>query len=138
MAEPKTKKTTASVAAFLNAIPDPDRRADSKTVAKLLEKVTKAKPKMWGPSIIGFGDHSYIGSNGKSVAWMQVGMSPRKAALTVYGVSAMRFNAALAAKLGKYTTGKGCLYIKRLSDIDLAVLERIVRESIALLKAPKS
>ena len=135
MAEPKTRKTGASVAEFLDRIPDATKREDSHTVARLLEKVTKTKPTMYGTSIVGFGDRSYVGSNGKTVVWPLVAFSPRKAALTLYGLGGgMQSQATLAKKLGKHTTGKGCLYIKRLSDVDLSVLEKIVRESIALVR----
>ena len=134
MVEPKTRRTEASVAEFLDRIPDPTRREDSHTVARLLRKVTKAKPYMLGTSIVGFGNRPYVGSNGKVVDWPLVAFSPRKAALSLYGMSGLQRDATLAKKLGKHTTGKGCLYIKRLSDVDLSVLEKIVRASIALVK----
>jgi len=133
MAEPKTKATDASVAAFLDAIPDPTMRADSRTVVAVLQRVTKAKPKMWGKNIIGFGDYRYQNASGKDVDWMLVGFSPRKAALTLYGMGGMARQAAFAKTLGKHTTGGGCLYIKRLADVDVKVLEQLVKESVGRL-----
>jgi hypothetical protein len=134
MAEPKTKKTSASVAAFLDAIPDATMREDSRVVATLMKKVTKAEPKMWGTSIVGFGNRPYTGASGKSVDWPLVAFSPRKAALTLYIMDGIERHASLARTLGKYSTGKACLYIKRLSDIDLPTLEKIVKESVARLE----
>ena len=131
--ELKTKKTDESVAKFVDGIPDATMRADAKVVAKIMEKATKAKGKMWGTSIVGFGSRQYEGRTG-SIDWMLVGFSPRKAALTLYSMAGMEREPELFAKLGKYKTGKGCLYIKRLTDVDVKVLEKIVTAAVVRLK----
>ena len=128
----KTKKTDASVAKFLDAIPDATMRADCRTVAKMMERVTKAKPKMWGSSIVGFGTSMYEGRTG-AVDWMLVGFSPRKVALTLYIMTGVDRHPALFQRLGKFKTGKACLYLKRLADVDVKVLEQIVKESVMLI-----
>ena len=135
MAELKTKATKDSVADFLNAVEDDERRKDCKTVAKIMQKATGAKPKMWGPSIIGFGDHSYKNARGGSVDWFLAGFSPRKKDLTLYIMSGFAGYHDLMASLGKHSTGKSCLYIKRLADVDLDVLEKLVRDSVKHMKA---
>ena len=132
MAELKTKKTKESVAAFLAKIDEASRR-DCKTLVALMEGATGAKARMWGPSIIGFGDRRLEYPNGRQLDWFVMGFSPRKAALTLY-LPADASKSADLAKLGKHTTGKGCLYIKRLSDVDGAVLEKIIRTSAAEAK----
>jgi hypothetical protein len=131
--EPKTKLNDASVADFLDGIPDKERREDCRAVAKLMQKVTKAKPKMWGTSIVGFGTRVYQGSSGEAT-WMEIGFSPRKAALTLYIMTGVERLPALFKKLGKYKTGKGCLYLKHLSDIDVKVLEKIITASVARIR----
>jgi hypothetical protein len=135
--EPKTRITEESVADFLDAIPDESRRADCKTVAKIMRKVTKAAPKMWGPSIVGFGTREYQGASG-SATWMLIGFSPRKANLTLYIMTGIERHPELFKRLGKFKNGKGCLYINRLSDIDLKVLEQIITESVARIKSSQS
>lgn len=132
--EPKTKVSEASVADFIDAIPDPGRRDDCRAVAKLMQKVTKSKPKMWGSSIVGFGTREYQGASGTST-WMIIGFSPRKAALTLYIMTGVERHPELFKKLGKFKHGKGCLYLKRLADIDVNVLERIITESVARIRA---
>jgi hypothetical protein len=127
--ESKTKLTEASVDDFLDSIRDDARRADCKAVAKLMKKVTKAAPRMWGTSIVGFGTREYQGASGTST-WMEIGFSPRKANLTLYIMTGIEAHPALFKQLGKYKNGKGCLYINRLSDVDLNVLEQIITASV--------
>lgn len=126
----KTRPTNASVAAFLNAIEDPDRRRDCKAIAQLMKRVTGAKPKMWGPSIVGYGSYHYRYASGREGEWPLAGFSPRKNDLTLYIMSGFRGQQALLKKLGKHQTGKACLYLKRLADVDLDVLEELVRRSV--------
>ena len=132
----KTQKTEASVSAFIDAMPDATKREDCRVVAKIMEKATTAKGKMWGPSIVGFGDRQYVGRTGP-VDWIVVGFSPRKAALTLYIMGGIDHKSTLFKQLGKYKTSGGCLYIKRLSDVDVGVLEKIIKESVALLTKAK-
>ena len=138
MAELKTKKTAASVAAFLGAIDDDTMRRDCLAVAKLMQKATKAEPKMWGASIVGFGDYHYKYPSGREADWFVAGFSPRKQNLTLYLMSGVEPYAALLRKLGKHKTGKGCLYIKTLADVDARVLEELVRRAVADLAKPKA
>jgi hypothetical protein len=134
MAELKTKPTGASVDAFLRSIPDEGRRKDCTIVSRMMSRATGSKPRMWGPSIVGFGTHHYSGSNGKSVEWFQAGFSPRKANLTLYLMSGFSGKDSLMGKLGKHTTGKSCLYIKKLDDVELDVLEALIEKSVEQLK----
>jgi hypothetical protein len=131
MADNKTKPTRLSVAAFIDALPDQTKRADAKALAKLMQSVTGEKPKMWGPSIIGFGSYHYTYDSGREGDMPIVGFSPRKAATVLYGMAGFSDAEALFAKLGKHTTGKGCLYIKKLADVDQKVLEALVVKSVA-------
>ena len=131
MADNKTKPTESSVAAFVDAITDQTRRADARALVKLMQAATGEKPKMWGPSIIGFGSYHYKYDSGREGDMPLVGLSPRKAATVLYGVTGVSDSEALLAKLGKHTTGKGCLYIKRLADVDLTTLKEVVRASVA-------
>ena len=124
MAELKTKPTQASVKEFLNQIPDKERRDDCIAVAKIMEEVSGDKPKMWGPSIVGFGSVHYVYDSGREGDMPVLGFSPRKPALVLYGVA--RTAEAMLPKLGKCTTGKGCLYIKKLADVDQKVLEKMI------------
>ena len=135
MPENKTKPTKVSVAAFVNAITDPARRADAKALVKLLQRATGEKPQMWGPSIIGFGSYHYKYESGREGDMPIVGFSPRKAATVLYGVAGSR---ELLPKLGKHTTGKGCLYIKKLKDVDEQVLETMVVKAVAATHARSS
>jgi len=130
MAELKTKKTVASVSAFLDQIADADRRKDCKAIAALMKKATGAAPKMWGSSIVGFGDRHLKYESGRELDWFVVGFSPRAANLTLYLQGGVNQSPALLKKLGKYSTGKGCLYIKRLADVDMSVLQKILEESV--------
>ena len=129
MAENKTQKTEQSVEAFLNAIPDPQRRADCRTVAALMKSATRAEPKMWGTSIVGFGDIDLIYESGRELDWFLIGFSPRKGDLTLY-LGSLETKAALVETLGKVKTGKGCLYIKRLGDLNLPALKRLIKASV--------
>jgi hypothetical protein len=135
MAELKTKKTKDSVPAFLTKIEDPEARKDCKTLVGLMEAATGAKAKMWGSSIVGFGDYHYKSpATGREGDWFVMGFAPRKGALTLYLMSGIHSHEALLRKLGKHKTGKGCLYVKRLGDVDGAVLKKLIRESA---RAPK-
>ena len=131
MADNKTKPTASSVPAFIDAIPDEAKRADAKALAKLMQRATGEKPKMWGPSIVGFGSCHYTYESGREGDMPLAGFSPRKTATVVYLNTGFGDYDALLAQLGKHTTGKGCLYIKRLSDVDRKVLETLVVKSVA-------
>jgi len=131
MAEPKTKKTAASVSAFIAKVKDPVKRRDVQTVSTMMERLTGDPPAMWGPSIIGFGSHEWVTADGRSTPWPKLGFSPRSTALVLYIMSDFPARDALLAKLGKHSIGKSCLYIKRLDDVDLGALEALLKGSIA-------
>ncbi len=133
MAELKTKKNDADVGAFLDGIENEKRRADCRAVVALMADVTGEPPALWGDSIVGFGSYHYRYSSGREGDWLATGVSPRKQNLTVYIMTGFARHGALMEKLGRYTTGKSCLYIRRLEDIDTAVLRELVRESFALV-----
>lgn len=135
MADNKTKPTDVSVAAFVDALTEPARRSDAKALVKLMRNATGEKPKMWGPTIIGFGTLHYKYPSGREGDTVLVGFSPRKTATVLYGVTGVKGADALLAKLGKHTTGKGCLYIKRLSDVDTDVLQELIVRSVAAKRA---
>jgi len=135
MAENKTKPTKLSVAAFIEALTDETKRADAKALIKLVQNATGEKPAMWGPSIIGFGSYHYTYESGREGDMPLVGFSPRKAATVFYGLTGTSESDTLLAKLGKHTTGKGCLYVKRLADVDPKVLESLVVKSVAAKRA---
>jgi hypothetical protein len=130
MAELKTKKTAASVAAFIDGIADEGRRKDCKAVAKLMKAATGAAPRMWGASIVGFGDWHYKYASGREGDWFLTGFSPRKDSLTLYIIPNLDAHAKHLAKLGKHTTGSSCLYIRRLADVDQAVLKRLIEDGV--------
>lgn len=134
MAELKTKPTDQSVESFLNGVEDEKKRRDSFTILKLMKDVTRADPKMWGPSIVGFGNYRYKYESGREADWFLTGFSPRKQNLTLYIMSGFRRFEELMAKLGKYKTGKGCLYIKRLEDVNMATLRELVAQSVEYLR----
>jgi hypothetical protein len=138
MAEIKTKKTAADPAKFLNAIKDEQVRKDCWTIAKMMQKATKAKPKMWGPSIVGFGSCLYKYPNGREMDWMLIAMSPRKAYISVYAHPRAEGRTELMAKLGKCSGGKSCINIKRLSDIDLPTLQKIIDRSVVAMRKDHS
>jgi hypothetical protein len=129
----KTKSNEASVTAFLDGIADKKRRDDSLAVLALMKKVTKAEPKMWGGSIVGFGVRRYQYASGRELDWFLTGFSPRKAALTLYFMSGLEPHGALLKALGKHKTGKGCLYIQDLKDIDTPTLTALIRNSLSSL-----
>jgi Domain of unknown function (DU1801) len=135
MAENKTKPTALSVPEFLDACPDEARRKDAKTLASLMRKVTGTQPAMWGPSIVGFDRYHYKYESGREGDSPLVGFSPRKTATVLYATIGFDGAEALLAKLGKHTTGKGCLYIKKLADVDIRVLETLVQEAVAATRA---
>lgn len=126
MGQTKTKATNQSVEEFINSIPDGQSREDCSKIAELMKKATKAEPQMWGSSIVGFGIRQIQYAGGRTGDWPIIAFSPRKQNLTLYlGASAQ--DPALMKKLGKHTVGKGCLYIKRLSDVDLPTLKKIIQ-----------
>lgn len=129
-AEIKTKKTEASVEDFFDAIADETVRDDSRKIAALMEKLTGAKPKMWGTAIVGFGERNIKSKSGREVDWMEIGFSPRKANLTLYLNMGEGWDTETLAHLGKHKTGLGCLYFKRLSDVDEKVLEKLIKNSV--------
>ncbi len=133
MSELKTKKNNASVAAFLDGIENEKRRDDCRAVVTLMADVTGERPKMWGGSIIGFGSYHYTYASGREGDWMATGVSPRKQSLTLYIMTGFPRYDALMKGLGTYTTGKSCLYIKKLEDVDTNVLKKLVRESFKKL-----
>ncbi len=134
MAELKTKPKYDSATAFVKAIPDQQRREDCLAVLELMRDVTKEAPVMWGDSIVGFGNYHYVYESGREGDWFLTGFSPRKQNLTLYIMSGFDGYDELMQRLGKYKTGKSCLYIKRLSDIDIAVLRSLVEASIDYLR----
>ncbi len=134
MTEPKTKPGTQSVTEFLNAVPDDQKRKDSKVLAAIMRRATGCKPVMWGGSIVGFDRYHYRYDSGREGEWPIVGFAPRKQALTVYIMPGFSQYAALLGKLGKHTTAKSCLYIKRLSDVDLTVLEKLIDTSVSEMR----
>ena len=135
MAETKTKPTAVTVADFIAAVPDPSRRADAETLVALLGERSGEPATMWGPSIIGFGKYRYTYDSGRSGEMCRIGFSPRKAETVLYLTGGFPRHAELMARLGRHRTGKSCLYIKRLSDIDMAVLTQLVDASLAWMDA---
>jgi hypothetical protein len=134
MSELKTKQTDASVKEFLDQIADEERRADCFAVAKIMEEITGAKPKMWGPSIVGFGSYHYKYASGREGDWLVTGFSPRKKDLTLYIMMGFEKHRALMEKLDRHSVGKSCLYIKRLSDIHVPTLKKLIKESVKDLR----
>lgn len=132
MAELKTRATKASVDTVLQGIRDEKRRQDCYAILKIMKKATKAEPKMWGTSIVGFGDHHYVYESGREGDWFLTGFSPRIQNLTLYSMGG--FDRELLKKLGKYKTGKGCLYINKLDDVDLNVLQELIGTSVNKVK----
>ncbi|MFM2018725.1 MAG: hypothetical protein RL007_2381 [Bacteroidota bacterium] len=128
----KTKETAASVDDFIGAIADETKRKDSLALVKLIQKVTKEKPKLWGSAIIGFGNMIYESPNtGRQVEWFKVGFAPRKAALTLYLMMDAKKKESHLKKLGKYKSDGGCVYVKKLEDVDMKVLEALVKDAVA-------
>jgi hypothetical protein len=135
MAENKTKPTEVSVAAFLEGIAGEAKRVDAKALVKLIREVTGEEPKMWGPSIVGFGSCHYTYESGREGDMPLIGFSPRKAAFVLYGATRAGDAPALLATLGKHTMGKGCLYIKKLADVDSKALKSLLVQSVAATRA---
>ena len=137
MAEPKTKENDASVDAFLGSVQDERKREDSKRLRKLFEEITGDPAKMWGSSIVGFGTYHYKYESGREGDWMVAGFSPRKDSLTLYLMDSYDFSGhkELLEKLGKHKTGKSCLYIKSLADVDEKVLKELITKSVKRVKS---
>jgi hypothetical protein len=129
MSERKTVPTAASVDAVVDAAPDERRRADAREVLELMQQVTGAEPVVWGSSMIGFGRQPYTTADGKEHEWFAVGLAPRKAALTLYGLTFYGSNEDLLERLGPHTTGKGCVYVKRVDALDRDVLTEMVERA---------
>jgi hypothetical protein len=135
MSELKTKATDASVSKFLNGIADEQRRKDCKALAAMMRKATGASPKMWGDAIVGFGRFQYSRRSKETFEWFQCGFSPRSSALTLYLMGGYPKDAASAKKLGKFKTGGGCLYIKRLDDVHEPTLRSFIAQSVKRIKS---
>jgi hypothetical protein len=135
MAEPKTRPTNASVKGFIDKLPDEQVRVDCFAIAEMMQQATGYEPKMWGPSIVGFGVINYKNSSGKGVDWPMIGFSPRKQNLTLYITSGgFEQYDGLMKKLGKHSTSKACLYIKRLSDVHIPTLKKLIAQSVKYTK----
>lgn len=134
MAEPKTQKTNASVEDFLNALPSEQTRADCFEIVKMMKQATKAKPAMWGSSIVGFGEYLLTYANGKQRPWPVIAFSPRKQNITIYVDPNFDGYASQLKKLGKHSKSKVCLYIKKLADVDKKVLTEIISGSVKFTK----
>ncbi|HEX5797283.1 MAG TPA: DUF1801 domain-containing protein [Candidatus Saccharimonadales bacterium] len=129
--EPKTKKNDGDVEKFLDSVADEQRRKDARAVTKMMAEITGEPPVMWGTSIIGFGVYHYKYASGREGDWPRMGLSPRKQSLTLYLMDGFSGYDKLLGNLGKHKTGKACLYINKLEDIDLDVLKEIIRKSYA-------
>ncbi len=136
-ADLKTKKTSARVSDFIESIPDEKNRDDCRRLAAIMKKATGAEPRMWGANVVGFGDYHYKYESGRENDWFVAGFSPRKQNLTLYFMTGTERYASILARLGKHKTGKGCLYIKKLDDVDLGVLDELVTTSARDLLKPK-
>ncbi|MBK8466214.1 MAG: DUF1801 domain-containing protein [Chloracidobacterium sp.] len=138
LAEIKTKPTAASVEDFLNDIADEQKRKDSFLILEMMKKSSGEEPKMWGGSIIGFGNKRYQSpATGREVDWLQIGFSPRKANLSLYLTAGLKQHFAALERLGKHKTGVGCLYINKLADVDIKVLKEMIDESLKTLSTHK-
>ncbi|MEO8649280.1 MAG: DUF1801 domain-containing protein [Acidobacteriota bacterium] len=126
---PITRETEASVEDFLNSVENEERRSDAFRVLEMFKRVTGLKSKMWGTAIVGFGNHPITYADGGRLDWMMTGFSPRKQTMTLYVISDSPNQPALLEKLGRHSTSRSCLYIKRLSDIDETVLEKIIKDA---------
>lgn len=134
MYEPKTKPTDASVKTFLDKVKDPQKREDSLKLLDLFTETTGCEAKMWGGSIVGFGEYDYESKSGYSAQWMRTGFSPRAQALSLYIMPGFDENSETLEKLGKFKTGKSCLYVKRLSDVNIEVLKDLIEDGYAKMK----
>ena len=135
MATLKTRETTASVEKFLNSIVDETRRNDAFTVLTLMKQVTGEEAKMWGSAIIGFGSRKLVYESGHELDWMNIGLSPRKANITLYIMDGFAKYEPLLTRLGKHKTGKSCLYIDKLGNVDVNVLKKLVKQSVQHVKS---
>lgn len=138
MAELKTRVNDASVEEFIKSVRDEGKRQDSYKIIDIMRKATRAEPKMWGTSIVGFGSYHYRYASSREGDWMLVGFSPRKQNLTLYIMSGFDEYDSLLKKLGKHSTGKSCLYIKKLSDVDTRVLKELVTKSVKHMRKTNS
>jgi hypothetical protein len=138
MAEPKTRPTKASVEDFIDSLNAEEVRDDCRTLVGIMQKATGCQPEMWGTSIIGFGRHRWTGAGGKTAEWMITAFSPRKANLTVYLWPQFDGREELLDKLGRHTCGKGCVYIKRLADVHLPTLKKLIARSVTSTRARQS
>jgi hypothetical protein len=136
MAELKTKPSDASVERFLAAIEDEARRADCRALVRIMKEATGSPPRMWGSSIVGFGDYHFKYASGREGDWFLTGFSPRKQDLTLYLMGGFENHRDLMEKLGKFKTGKGCLYLKRLDDAHLPTLKRLILRSVKQIAKP--
>lgn len=134
MAELKTQQNKGDVLAFLNSVEDKQKQEDCRDLLRMMQKITGEEPKMWGASIVGFGSYHYKYESGREGDWFLTGFSPRKQNMTVYIMPSFEKYQALMDKLGKYSTGKSCLYFKKLEQIDREVLKKLLTESVAYLK----
>lgn len=137
MADIQTKVNDASVLEFINNVPDERKRQDSLTVMEMMREVTGLEPKMWGPAIIGYGSYHYKYESGREGDMPMIGFSPRKQALTLYIIADFDQRDELLTKLGKHTTSVSCLYVKRLSDIDMGVLRELATKCYGYMKSKK-
>jgi len=135
MGELTTRPTAASVDAFIDAVDDQRKRQDARAVARMMAEITGEPPRMWGPSIVGFGSYRYRYASGRQGDFLTTGFSPRKRALTLYIMAGFSAYEELLAKLGKHTVGKSCLYVKRLADVDQDVLRELIERSVAYIRA---
>ena len=135
MATIKTARTTASVSAFLNGIPDARKRSECRSVGKMMREVTGARPHMWGGSIVGYGSYRYRYESGREGSWFLCGYSPRAQNLTIYIMPGFSEFAPLMGKLGKYKTGKSCLYIRSLDEVDKGVLRELIGRSVEVMRS---
>ncbi len=127
----KTKETEASVKDYLNSVADEQKRIDSFEILKMMEQASGEKAKMWGKSMIGFGNKRYKSPNtGREVDWFKIGFAPRKANISLHLILDLKAQSEVLSKLGKHKTGVGCLYINKLDDVDTAVLEEIIKQSL--------
>ena len=134
MADNKTKPTNVRVSDFLNAVDNPQRRADARKVASMMRRATGKRARMWGSSMVGYGKYRYRYESGREGDWMLTGFAPRKQNLVVYIMPGFKPFESLMSKLGKYKTGKSCLYINKLEDVDEQVLEKLIQDSVKLMK----
>lgn len=133
MAEPKTKQNDGDVEAFLNSVDNDRRRRDAFTVNEIMTRLSGEQPKMWGASIIGFGEYPYTNASGKESTWMKIGFSPRKQAMTLYIMDGFDHYDEVLGELGPHSTGKSCLYIKDVEKVDRAVLEDLITRSLTFI-----